>query len=426
MVRTWAFAELPANGDPKENPALQTAPGQYNEAMFVALDRVVDAAAKRGLRLLLALSNNWDAYGGAPAYISWAAASGEAFAAPTAPDASPFFTSPFCKAAFKSFMATLLNRVNTISGVAYKDDPTIFAFDLMNEPRVPADSSGATLGAWIAEMAAHFKSIDSNHMLTTGAEGFFGPSSPERMVDNPSGNSGTGNDFMSHHSLPGIDFATIHVWPDQWLQCCTVECLLPFLRQWVAGHIDAADALGKPLMVEEFGAKMRCTNQSSSSTSPGASQSSRRLAARKSIGAARPRELASPSPPLPSPDSPSPSPPVQPAPQMSPSPDAPSPLPPAPQTSPPPKSPPPLPPAPPPPSPPPASPPPAPPPASPQFVLRTEVYKIIYGQGAAAAASGRAWCAIVLRLSLRIVLTSPCLQGWQSLLAAWSERHARR
>ena len=88
-----------------------------------ALDRVVFEAGKRGLRMLLALSNNWDAYGGAPAYMTWAAAAGEAIASPPAPDASPFFTSPFCKAAYKSFVATLLNRVNTYSNIAYKDDP---------------------------------------------------------------------------------------------------------------------------------------------------------------------------------------------------------------------------------------------------------------------------------------------------------------
>jgi mannan endo-1,4-beta-mannosidase len=105
---------------------------------------VLFEAGKRGIRLLLALSNNWDAYGGAPAYITWAAAAGEPLA-PVAPDASPFFTSPFCKDAYKAFVRTLLTRVNTYSGVAYRDDPTIFAFNLMNEPRVPADPSGDTL-----------------------------------------------------------------------------------------------------------------------------------------------------------------------------------------------------------------------------------------------------------------------------------------
>ena len=368
-MRTWAFGELPANGNPK-TPALQVAPGVYNEAMFAALDRVVFEAGKRGLRLLLALSNNWDAYGGAPAYLSWAAAAGESFPAPTAPDASPFFTSPHCKATFKAFMATLLNRVNTFSGVAYKDDKAIFAFDLINEPRVPADPSGATLGAWIEEMAAFFKSIDQNHMLTTGSEGFYGPSTPELVVDNPSGDNGTGNDFVAHHRLKDIDFATIHVWPDQWLQCCTVECLIPFLDQWVAGHTTAADAIGKPLLVEEFGAKMRCFPHGQSSSVSGLSaggtpQTTRRLAARKSKGAVVP---ASPPPPTAPPPA-SPSPPASPP---SPPPEA--------------QSPPPQPPAAP------APPmPPSQPPTPPQLLLRTEMYKMIYSRGASAVAAGRAW-----------------------------------
>lgn len=350
-MRTWAFGERPANGNPK-TPALQVAPGVYDEPMFAALDRVVFEAGKRGLRLLLALSNNWDAYGGAPAYISWAAAAGEAIGTPTAPDASPFFTSPHCKAAFKAFMATLLNRVNTFSGIAYKDDPIIFALDLMNEPRVPADPSGATLGAWITEMAAHFKSIDRNHLLTIGAEGFYGQSTPELMKDNPPGDNGTGNDFVAHHTLDGIDFATAHCWPDQWLQCCTVECLMPFLDQWVSGHIAASTAIRRPFLVEEFGAKMRCFPHGQSSSvageSTGSPQTTRRLASRKRMGTAQP--AASPPPALPSPP-----PPAQPSP------------PPAPPV------------------------PPEAPPQPPQLVLRSELYKLVYSRGHAAVAAGSAW-----------------------------------
>ena len=376
-MRTWAFGERPANGNPK-TPALQVSPGQYDEAMFAALDRVVFEAGKRGLRLLLALSNNWDAYGGAPAYISWAAAAGEAIATPTAPDASPFFTSPHCKATFKAFMATLLNRVNTFSGVAYKDDPVIFGFDLMNEPRVPADPSGATLGAWLQEMAAYFKSIDSNHLLTTGAEGFYGPSTPERMADNPSGDNGTGNDFVAHHSIKDIDFSTTHIWGDQWLQCCTVECLMPFLERWVTSHIDAADSIGKPILVEEFGAKMRCFPHGQSSSvsgeTTGSQQTTRRLAARKAVGAVKPSASPPPLPlPSPPPASPSPSPPILPLPSPPPASPSPPPSPPASPPSPPPPV------------------PPAEPPTPPQLLLRTEMYKMIYSHGVSAASAGRAW-----------------------------------
>lgn len=40
---------------------------------------------------------------------------------------------------------TLLTRKNHLTGVEYRDDPTILAWELMNEPRCTTDPSGNTL-----------------------------------------------------------------------------------------------------------------------------------------------------------------------------------------------------------------------------------------------------------------------------------------
>ena len=50
-----------------------------------------------------------------------------------------------CRSAFKTYVKTIVNRRNTITGVLYRDDPTIMAWDLANEPYVLGDASGEIL-----------------------------------------------------------------------------------------------------------------------------------------------------------------------------------------------------------------------------------------------------------------------------------------
>lgn len=65
-------------------------------------------------------------------------------------------------------------------------------------------------------MAAHVKSIDSNHMLEVGLEGFYGQTIPGKSSQiNPDGML-IGSDFISNNQVPQVDFATIHVYPEQW------------------------------------------------------------------------------------------------------------------------------------------------------------------------------------------------------------------
>jgi hypothetical protein len=68
-------------------------------------------------------------------------------------------------------------------------------------------------------MATYVKRLDPNHLVTIGEEGFFGDERPE-AVHNPQGWGGQiGQDFVPDHMSAAIDFATIHIWPDNWQRC---------------------------------------------------------------------------------------------------------------------------------------------------------------------------------------------------------------
>ncbi|KAL7602412.1 hypothetical protein Lser_V15G26137 [Lactuca serriola] len=147
---------------------------------------------------------------------------------------------------------TILTRRNSITGVDYKDDSTIFAWELMNEPRCQSDLSGKFLQEWIVEMAAEIKSIDKNHLLEIGLEGFYEESMPEKKQNNPGYEVGT--DFITNNDVNNVDFATIHLYPDQWVPGASDEARAKFVEKWINAHIEDCDSiLRKPLLIAEFG-----------------------------------------------------------------------------------------------------------------------------------------------------------------------------
>lgn len=243
VARTWAFS------DGGVTP-LQYSPGSYNEQMFKGLDFVVAEARRFGIKLVLSLVNNYESLGGKKQYANWARNQGQYL---TSDD--DFFRNPVAKEFYKNHVKTVLTRYNTLTGVMYKDDPTIMAWELMNEPRCTSDTSGRTIQAWITEMAAHVKSIDRNHLLEAGLEGFYGKTNNQ----NPGFDIGT--DFISNNQIPGIDFATLHSYPDQWLTSSDDQSQLNFLNNWLRTHIrDAQYVLKKPLLLTEFGKSAKDPN----------------------------------------------------------------------------------------------------------------------------------------------------------------------
>lgn len=63
-----------------------------------------------------------------------------------------------------------------------------------------------------------------------------------------------GCDFHRNHSIPHIDFCTIHLWPDSWLKS-DEDHKLNFVSRWISCHVECCDDLGKPLVITEFGKK---------------------------------------------------------------------------------------------------------------------------------------------------------------------------
>ena len=58
----------------------------------------------------------------------------------------------------------ILCRRNMYNGRLYKEDPTIFAWDILNEPRETTGNYG-NVQKWIDTNAAYVKSVDPNHMV---------------------------------------------------------------------------------------------------------------------------------------------------------------------------------------------------------------------------------------------------------------------
>lgn len=63
-------------------------------------------------------------------------------------------------------------------------------------------------------MASYLKSVDRKHLLEVGLEGFYGESAPKEKQFNL--NFKLGTDFIANNNIHGIDFTTIHSYPDQW------------------------------------------------------------------------------------------------------------------------------------------------------------------------------------------------------------------
>lgn len=238
-LRVMASSEGPNTEPYRMVPALMISPGVYDENVLDGLDFFIAEVGKRDMKAVMVLNNYWQWSGGMGQYVSWS----DGTPIPYPGDwgafmsyVAKFYDCDECQTWYRDHIKMIITHVNPYTGLKYRDDPTVFAWELANEPRRYPYS-------WIDNTAAYIKSLDPNHMVTTGSEG------------TPPGES---LDFKRTHEGPNIDYGTVHIWPQNWSwydpqNPTTYDRAEQNALEYLRRHVYDMAVLNKPLVLEEFG-----------------------------------------------------------------------------------------------------------------------------------------------------------------------------
>jgi mannan endo-1,4-beta-mannosidase len=200
-----------------------TVSGQRDWAAF---DHTLAEAAAHGQRVIATLTNQWgdcENVSGSPVY-----------------KAEAWYQSGYRSTVDPGMTATYRDWVREVV-TRYRDDPTILAWQLVNEGEALTAPGGscsstaeASVEAWTRDIAGVVKSIDPNHLLSLGT------------IGNGQCGTSTGTSYQDLHAIGGIDLCEYHdydspaAWPgDQW--------------NGLATRLAQCTALGKPMFVGETG-----------------------------------------------------------------------------------------------------------------------------------------------------------------------------
>jgi len=239
------------NGVQRVTPSLQPHKGVFNVANLDGLDILLTEMGKRNMKAILFLSNNWEWSGGFLQYLNWN---------DLLPDSilrrklswnemrdyvSKFYTCTSCIEDYKKQVNLVINRINSVSGKKYTDDPAIMAWELANEPRPMRPSAINSYKKWISNSAAFIKKLDPNHLVTLGTEGYMGTENLQLYKD--------------IHGDKNVDYLTIHIWPKNWSWfrgkniAGGMDSVISKTINYLHQHETIARELNKPLVIEEFG-----------------------------------------------------------------------------------------------------------------------------------------------------------------------------
>jgi hypothetical protein len=151
VIRAYTLS-IAGGRNNRSGPSHYNGPGvPLNEPLMQDYDRMIAICGRHGIRLILPIIDEWDWFGGRKEFTALNGG-------------GDFYTTRPVIEEYKAVVVQLLNRVNTITGVAYNNDPAIMAWETGNElQRVPA--------AWTAELAAWIKSHAPRQLVLDGANG---------------------------------------------------------------------------------------------------------------------------------------------------------------------------------------------------------------------------------------------------------------
>jgi mannan endo-1,4-beta-mannosidase len=236
VIRVWAAGEADDDGrDWRRAYAFRLGPEAWVETSFEHLDRLLVEARERDIRVMIALSNRWGDYGGLPQYARWTGIT------PRRKNLLPaellaVLSSDAARDLYRAHVVRVVGRVNSISGTPYREDPTIFSWELANELSAQTCESDDALFDWTRTMARYVRSLDSQHLIGAGHIGYkteLSRRSWERIT-----------------ALEDIDYADVHAYPHNVLAITDMEALDGWLDE--RAHL-ALNVVDKPLIVGEIG-----------------------------------------------------------------------------------------------------------------------------------------------------------------------------
>jgi len=237
-------------------PAVVLRPNHLDETLWQGLDFLLAEMAKRDMKAVLYLNNFWQWSGGMSQYLAWF--NGKPVVDPDVTgnwnefmdNSAAFYREPKAQTAFRFAVKQLITRKNSVNGRAYNVDPTIMSWQLANEPRPGSDANAKpyfdVFVKWIDETAGYIKTLAPQQLVSTGNEGWMGTAGSREL-------------FVKSHATKNVDYLTFHMWAPNWSwfdpkkAAATYDGAWVKMKEYLDWHIDAANKMAKPVVLEEFG-----------------------------------------------------------------------------------------------------------------------------------------------------------------------------